>query len=114
MLMIEESNVLGTESGTETDPAEAPESPIPAAERKPMPPVLSRFMFVDIAALRAKQLRRGALPRVNVPKSEVETDTADSAQKLERIAMQEVEDGLIVYDYPGMDSAEEAVAEQTS
>ena len=109
--MMEESDVLKTESETETDPAETAESPIPAVERKPMPPVRSRFMFVDIASLRAKQLRRGALPRVNVPQSEV--DTAEPAPKLEHIAMQEVEEGLIVYDYPGMDS-EEAVAEETS
>jgi len=110
---MEESDVLKTESETETDPAETAESAIPAVERKPMPPVRSRFMFVDIASLRAKQLRRGALPRVNVPQSEVEVDTAEPAPKLEHIAMQEVEEGLIVYDYPGMDS-EEAVAEETS
>ena len=111
--MIEESDALKPESVTETDTAgETTESQIPVAERKPMPPVLSRFMFVDIAALRAKQLRRGALPRVTLPSQEVESDKPEPAHKLERIAMQEVEDGLIVYDYPGADEA--AAAEKTS
>jgi DNA-directed RNA polymerase subunit K/omega len=110
--MTEESDVLGSESGPETDPAETAEIAIPAVEREPMPPVKSRFMFVDIAAQRAKQLRRGALPRVTFPTPEAAT--AGSAHKLERIAMQEVEDGLIVYDYPGADSLEEAAAAVTS
>lgn len=113
--MIEESDALSSESVPETDAAgESTESQVPAEEREPMPPVRSRFMFVDIAALRAKQLRRGALPRVTLPSHEVESDKAEPAHKLERIAMQEVEDGLIVYDYPGADSAEDAAEEQTS
>ncbi len=80
--------------------------------REPMPPVESRFMFVDIAALRAKQLRRGAQPRVeslNPQGSSVESDPP--TQKLERIAMREVEEGLIVYDQPSLESkAEDATA----
>ena len=111
--MIEESDVLESESGTATDAEdETVESQNPVVDRKPMPPVRSRFMFVDIAALRAKQLRRGALPRVTLPSHEVESDKPEPKAKLERIAMQEVEDGLIVYDYPGADSAEQA--EKTS
>ena len=114
--MTEESDVLEAESGTATDSEdETAESQNPVVDRKPMPPVLSRFMFVDIAALRAKQLRRGALPRVTLPGHEVESDKPEPTPKLERIAMQEVEDGLIVYDYPGADSAEQVTpAEKTS
>ena len=113
--MIEESDVLESESAPETDAAKTAESQIPVADRTPMPPVRSRFMFVDIAALRAKQLRRGALARVTLPSHDVESDKPEPTPKLERIAMQEVEDGLIVYDYPGADVAEEAAAaEKTS
>ena len=103
--MIDESDALGSEIAPETEAA----SKIPIEDRTPMPPVLSRFMFVDIAALRAKQLRRGALPRVTLPTHDIEGE-AEIAPKLERIAMQEVEDGLVVYDYPGSDVVEEAAA----
>lgn len=109
--MSDESEVLESEVAAETETA----SKIPIEDCTPMPPVRSRFMFVDIAALRAQQLRRGALPRVTLPIHDGEIDTAKSAPKLERIAMQEVEDGLIVYDYPGLDVVEEAAAaEKTS
>jgi DNA-directed RNA polymerase subunit K/omega len=56
------------------------------------PPIQSRFLFVDVAALRAKQLRRGAQARVPVP--------ADAPVKLERVAMAEVESRLIEYTLP--------------
>lgn len=61
--------------------------------RTPSPPIESRFLFVDVAALRAKQLRRGALVRVP-------TDHHDSPHKLERIAMEEVRKGLVEYTVP--------------
>jgi len=56
------------------------------------PPITSRFLFVDIAAQRAKQLRRGALPRLNRAPA--------APNKLERIAMEEVRSGLIEYTLP--------------
>jgi DNA-directed RNA polymerase omega subunit len=56
-------------------------------------PIESRFMFVDVAALRAKQLRRGALPRVT-------PEHHDVTHKLERVAMEEVRKGLIDYTMP--------------
>jgi DNA-directed RNA polymerase omega subunit len=56
-------------------------------------PIESRFMFVDVAALRAKQLRRGALPRVS-------DEHHDATHKLERVAMEEVRRGLIDYSMP--------------
>jgi DNA-directed RNA polymerase omega subunit len=72
---------------------EAPPAPRPKAA-----PIESRFLFVDVAALRAKQLRRGALVRL---------DEAGEAEihrpyphKAERIAMEEVKHGLVLYDVP--------------
>ena len=61
-------------------------------------PITSRFLFVDVAAQRAKQLRRGALPRL-------EPHTG-GPHKLERIAMEEVRTGLIEDSLPpGLESA---------
>lgn len=57
-------------------------------------PITSRFLFVDVAAQRAKQLRRGALPRL-------ERGTVTSGHhKLERVAMEEVRMGVIQYTLP--------------
>ena len=54
-------------------------------ERPQAPPIESRFLFVDVAALRAKQLRRGARLRLN------EEDGWDpnrpTVYKAERLAM---------------------------
>jgi len=113
--MSEETDVLESEITPSADPTEeTAELPTPPEDREPMPPVESRFMFVDIAALRAKQLRRGALPRVTLPTSDVESDTVQVSQKLERIAMKEVEDGLIVYEFKDLTSREtETSSEKT-
>ena len=91
---LPDSVVAEAEETVKADPELVP-APV---ERDPMPPVESRFMFVDIAALRAKQLRRGALARVP-SRSEAEGETGPNP-KLERIAMQEIENGLIVYEIP--------------
>ena len=56
------------------------------------PLITSRFLFVDVAAQRAKQLRRGALPRV-------ERHPA-GPHKLERLAMEEVRQQVIQYTVP--------------
>ena len=56
------------------------------------PPITSRFLFVDVAAQRAKQLRRGALPRIE--------RHASGPFKLERLAMDEVRHGVIQYTLP--------------
>ena len=56
----------------------------------PAPPIQSRFLFVDVAALRAKQLRRGARVRFDVE--------PPAPHKLERIAMEEVRRGLVYYE----------------
>ena len=71
----------------------------PAVPAEPAPPIQSRFLFVDVAALRAKQLRRGARVRF-----EAEPVVA-APHKPERIAMEEVRRGLLHYDVPGEHAA---------
>jgi DNA-directed RNA polymerase subunit K/omega len=69
---------------------------LPAAEEsEPSAPITSRFLFVDVAAQRAKQLRRGALVRLDRP------IPGAAPHKLERVAMEEVRTGLIQYTLPG-------------
>jgi DNA-directed RNA polymerase omega subunit len=68
--------------------AEEPE--VAPEPRPPARPIRSRFLFVDVAAQRAKQLRRGASPRVVMP----------DAHKLERVAMQEVSSGCVDWTLP--------------
>ena len=65
----------------------------PGAETERAAPITSRFLFVDVAAQRAKQLRRGALPRL-------ERGLSHGPHKLERTAMEEVRSGLIQYTLP--------------
>jgi len=66
----------------------------PQIPSEPAPPIQSRFLFVDVAALRAKQLRRGARPRV------VADEGPPLPRKAERLAMEEVRRGLVYYDVP--------------
>ena len=63
----------------------------PLVPPEPAPPIESRFLFVDVAALRAKQLRRGARLRF-------ETEPGMPVMKKpERMAMEEVRRGLVPY-----------------
>jgi DNA-directed RNA polymerase omega subunit len=81
-----------------------PEAAAPLPRPK-APPIESRFLYVDVAAMRAKQLRRGALPRID------EDDLGEHRlmpHKAERIAMEEVKRGLVFYDVPGKPSVSEA------
>jgi DNA-directed RNA polymerase subunit K/omega len=64
------------------------------AEIDVAPLLTSRFLFVDVAAQRAKQLRRGALPRLE------RAAQSPAPHKLERVAMEEVRSGLIDYVLP--------------
>ena len=66
----------------------------PQIPSEPAPPITSRFLFVDVAALRAKQLRRGAHVRFR------EGEGAPVIRKAERVAMEEVRRGLVSYDVP--------------
>jgi DNA-directed RNA polymerase omega subunit len=63
----------------------------PLIPSEPAPPIDSRFLFVDVAALRAKQLKRGARPRLG-------EDVPQVPHKPERVAMEEVRRGLVYYD----------------
>lgn len=74
----------------DTNEPQTPEAEPASAERAE--PIQSRFLFVDVAAQRAKQLRRGVVPRV--PRE------AGATHKLERVAMEEVRQGLIQYTLP--------------
>ena len=72
----------------------APDVPIVKAA-----PIESRFLFVDVAALRAKQLRRGARPRL-AGSGEGQADAVELPRKAERVAMEEVRQGLVQYELP--------------
>lgn len=72
-----------------SEPQTGESEPAPAERADP---IQSRFLFVDVAAQRAKQLRRGVVPRVPVE--------AGAAHKLERVAMEEVRQGFIQYTLP--------------
>jgi DNA-directed RNA polymerase omega subunit len=63
-----------------------------AAAPEPAASISSRFLFVDVAAQRAKQLRRGALVRLDAGWV--------GPHKLERVAMEEVRKGLVEYTLP--------------
>ena len=76
------------------DPIEPNEHQGPDIPAEPVPPITSRFLFVDVAALRAKQLRRGARVRFQAG------DGAPVIHKAERVAMEEVRRGLVSYDVP--------------
>ena len=73
----------------------------PTEERPAAPPIESRFLFVDVAAMRAKQLRRGA--RVRIRDEDGTWDTHRTIpHKAERVAMEEVRRGLVQYDVPAL------------
>ena len=63
-------------------------------------PIESRFLFVDVAAMRAKQLRRGA--RVRLDDSPAEPHRV-VPHKAERVAMEEVRRCLVLYEVPATD-----------
>jgi len=74
--------------------SEAPPAPRPKAA-----PIDSRFLFVDIAAMRAKQLRRGALPRLDEEEENADPDIhRPIPHKAERVAMEEVRRGLVLFE----------------
>ena len=74
----------------------------PLVPAEPLPPIESRFLFVDVAALRAKQLRRGARVRFDPEPG------APVMKKPERMAMEEVRRGLVPYEVPAPKARAEA------
>ena len=80
------------------DTPQTPEAE-PAQPLVKAPPIESRFLFVDVAALRAKQLRRGARPRL-AGLADPEAPAPDMPHKPERVAMEEVKQGLVSYEIP--------------
>lgn len=72
-----------------------------AVERPKAPAIESRFLFVDVAAARAKQLRRGAIVRLAADGVEAR----EVPHKSERVAMLEVSRGLVEYSIPDWKAA---------
>ena len=74
----------------------------PPAPRPKAPPIESRFLFVDVAAMRAKQLRRGALaaPRRRRRGTGRARLHRTHPFKSERVAMEEVRRNLVLYEVP--------------
>ena len=62
------------------------------AHERPAAPINNRFFFVNVAAMRAKQLHRGAKPRLDANHAAIL-----ELGKAERIAMEEVRSGLVEY-----------------
>jgi DNA-directed RNA polymerase subunit K/omega len=85
---MDENEILD-ESPTEVD--------VQTADRAKAAPIESRVLFVDIAAMRAKQLRRGALVRLS-DEDEQHDPHKTAPRKAERIAMEEVRRGLVLYE----------------
>lgn len=73
---------------------ENPQTEAAGVETERAAPITSRFLFVDVAAQRAKQLRRGALARID------RSPGSHAPHKLERVAMEEVRTGVIHYTLP--------------
>jgi len=65
-----------------------------SAPLEPAVPITSRFLYVDVAAMRAKQLRRGARLRYDVDPG------MPTPKKPERQAMEEVRRCLVQYTVP--------------
>jgi|SRR5689334_19694980 DNA-directed RNA polymerase subunit K/omega len=86
-----ENEILNESAG---DVVDAQSEPRPKAR-----PIDSRFLYVDVAAMRAKQLRRGALVRLSEDDAQHDPHKAPP-RKAERIAMEEVRRGLVLYEVP--------------
>lgn len=83
----------------DTEPiADRPPFAMPRIPKERVPAIGSRFLFVDVASRRAKQLRRGALPRLESLRPDPATGRRpEVTSRLERVAMEEVEQGLVEY-----------------
>jgi len=79
------------------DPAAG--SHAPSGRRAKAPPLKSVVLFVGVAPMRAKQLRKGAVPRLDDDPTSSEAHRPDP-HKAERVAMEEVRRGLVLYEVP--------------
>src|SRR5512143_545852 len=84
--------IAETAHASEPADASAPEAPVTVFE--PAVPITSRFLYVDVAAMRAKQLRRGARLRYDMEPG------IPAPKKPERQAMEEVRRCLVPYTIP--------------
>ncbi len=101
--MIMDANEQSAEAGRvpELPETSEPSGAVDAPQAPEIAPIESRFLFVDVAAQRAKQLRRGALSRLPQLRPDPVTGVRpQGTMKLERVAMDEVRLGLIVYELP--------------
>lgn len=91
------------------------QTPVPerpkADEKFALNPNESRFLFVEVAAQRAKQLRRGALNRLAPAPAEDQAPSPSPVHKPERVAMEEVRRGFIQYGL-GEDAVPQPKAEE--
>ncbi len=90
--MIEPTDDMTVAPGTEDEPLERPQAP----------PIESRFLYVDVAAMRAKQFRRGARVRLS-DEDDLWDPQRPVPHKPERVAMEEVRRGLVLYEVPTTD-----------
>ena len=89
--------------------------PMPRIPEVRTPPITNRFLFVDVSSRRARQLRRGALPRLEALRPDPETGHRPNLTlRLERVAMEEVEEGLVAYEVCKDNSKDKRPAETTS
>ena len=106
--MSEENVTKVVTTETDANSTEVETETTPDIDREPPASIDSRFLYVDVASQRAKQLRRGALPRLEELAPNPETGVRPSPNsKLERIAMREVDTQKIYYEVPDPKSSTE-------
>ena len=85
------------------DPQDPPLPNVAADAQYVIDPNERRFLFVDVAAQRAKQLRKGALNRLELAAAADSPGPVPAREvglKAERVAMEEVRRGFIRYVLP--------------
>ena len=90
---MSEAEIPQVEPVAETPGTPAEEAPLVIEKANP---IESRFLYVDVAALRAKQLRRGARARLD----HAEVPVTTKLIKAERVAMEEVKNNLVLWNLP--------------
>ena len=98
---------MNPEADVQTSVPERPQ----ADEKFALNPNENRFLFVEVAAQRAKQLRRGAMNRLAPVTEAGASETPPPVHKPERVAMEEVRRGFIQYGL-GEDPVVQAKAEE--